>query len=367
MAIVPSYFRDLAESQNLQFIIDNSALQLSGESQWRNWLTQAPPQVDLKFDAAIGRDRVAAAASLVDSDAPAPLRSRRSLEKYSGKIPAIKEKFRMNQDDMRNIEILRALPIAGGSDALLNYLVRDVQDAAVSGDKRIDIMLFQALSTLQVDINVTNNPDGTVFGVMDLLGDATTQKQGVPKIWSDITSDPITDIDNFLEKNRVARGRSFGRIIMSYTAWTNFKKATAVRTALAGFYNTGKTSSSFAVTLGNLNEYMNANLWPTIEVINYQAVVEVDGLPTYINPWDTQAVVFVPAGKVGTLFNAISMETIHRVPGKTYANFGPTLVSKWCEQDPLVEFTGMEMNAFPGVNIESIYILKTETVQANFV
>ncbi|HTE08104.1 MAG TPA: major capsid protein [Flavitalea sp.] len=329
-------------------------------------MTEAPAQVDLKFDAVVGHDRVAAAASVVDSDAPAPLRSRRAIEKYSGKIPAIKEKFRLSQDDMRNIEIIRALGIAG--DTLYNYVVRDTEDAAISGDKRIDLMLLQAMSTLQIDVNLTNNPDGAYFGVIDLLGNATTQKQGVPVIWSTAaTAKPTQDIDNFLEINRNTRGRTFGRIMMSLTAWNYFKNTVDVRSNLASFYNTGKAGNTFAVTLNNVNEYMNANQWPNIEVINYQVNVEVDGASTFINPWDAEAVVFIPAGKVGTLFNAVSMEKFHPVAGKSYANFGPTLVSKWADQDPLVEYTAMEMNAFPSVNIDSVFILKTQTVQASFV
>jgi hypothetical protein len=363
--IVPSYFSTLAQSQNLQFLLDSSQINLEGQSIWRNWLDVGIPQMSLNFDSAIGRERIAAAASIVDSDAPAPLRSRNKLELYKGKIPAIKEKFRMNQDDMRAIEVLRALPVAGGNNtALISFLNKDLQEAAVSGDKRIDIMLLQALSTLTIDVTATNNPDGVIYGTIDLLAQSY-QSQGVPVVWTDATNaKPIDDIENFLQAMWNLRGRQFGRILMSYELWINFKKTAQVKSYLATFYNTGKTTSAFAVTLNTVNEMFTANMWPQIEIVNHTANIEVDGSPTFIKPFNSNNVAFVPNGKLGTLFNAVSMEQVHPVAGKNYATFGPTLVSKWGESDPLVEYTGMEMNAFPALNVDGIFILKTDTVFA---
>jgi len=366
--IVPSYFSNLAASQNLQFLIDTAQLELEQQSIWRNWLNVGLPQMSLSFDSAIGRERIAAAASVVDSDAPAPLRSRPKLELYKGKIPAIKEKFRMNQDDMRTLEVLRALPLQGGNnDALIRFLDSDLRSAAVAGDKRVDLMLLQELSTLQVDISLTNNPDGVAYGTIDLLSDATTQLQGVPIVWSSAsTAKPITDIENFIITNWNKRGRQFGRIVMSYELWQVFRATTQVSDMLKSFFNVGKANGTFANTLDNVNAMFTANGWPMIEVINHVTNIEVDGVPTYVKGFNANNVAFVPAGKVGTLFNAVSMESIHRVQNKTYASFGPTLVSKWAESDPLVEFTGMEMNAFPVINVDQVYVLKTETVKASF-
>jgi hypothetical protein len=366
--IVPSYYATLSESQNLQFLLDSSQANLEQQSIWRRWLNVGLPQMSLNFDAAIGRERIAAAASIVDSDAPAPLRSRPKLELYKGKIPAIKEKFRMNQDDMRSLEVLKALPLAGGNNAaLISFLNKDLQEAAVSGDKRIDLMLLQALSTLSIDISTTNNPDGLVYGTIDLLA-ASYQSQGVPVAWSSSsTATPIDDIENYVIINRDTRGRTFSKILMSMRLWNVFKKTTQVKNNLASFYNTGKTANAFAVTLNNVNEYMMANMWPTIEVVEHNTAIETDGVASYVRGFNDNNCAFVPDGKIGTLFNAVSMEEIHRVSGKSYAKFGPTLVSKWAESDPLVEFTGMEMNAFPSINIDAVYVLKTETVQASFV
>ncbi len=365
--ILPSYFGDLATNQNLQFILDQSQDVLGQQSIWRNFLDLGITQASLDFTAAIGRDRISAVASVVDSDSPAPLRSRNKLEKYSGKIPAMKEKFRMNQDDMRNIEVLRAMNFANTSgNNILQFLVKDVQEAAVAGDKRVDLMMLQGVSTLTIDVSATGNPDGAAFGTLDLLAQSY-QKQGVPTVWTDPASTPLDDIQAFVDINRNTRGRTFGYIMMTQTLFNNIRKTTQAKSYLASFFNIGKASASFAVTVDNINEYLSANNLPTIIIINYTSMIEVDGQPTYVQGFNVNNVAFVPAGKLGTLMNAFAMETRYPVAGKNYASYGATLVGKWLEQDPLVEFTGMEMNAFPALNVDSIFVLTSNVVQASFV
>lgn len=369
MAIIPSYYTGLASSANMQFLLDSSQANLEQQSIWRSWLNPGIPQMSLTFEAAIGRDRIAAAASIVDSDAPAPLRSRNKIERYSGKIPAIKQKFQMTQDDMRNLEVLKALQLGSNNNQMLiDFLVKDMTECAVAGDKRVDHMFLQALSTLSVDVTTTNNPDGVAYGTVDLLPQSY-QLQGVPTVWSDVASTPVDDIENFITINRDTRGRTFGKILMSTRLWNYFKKTTQVKSYLASFYNTGKANSAFAVTLANVNEYFTQNGWPIIQIIEHNTHIEVDGKPTFVRGFDDNNVAFVPDGKIGTLMSAFSMEELpqHRVAGKSYAMFGRTMISKWGENDPLREFTMCEMNAFPALDIDSIFVLKTQTVQSSFV
>lgn len=372
MAIIPSYYGDLAASQNIQFMLDQSQQNLDAQSIWRTFLDLATPSMSLTFDSVIGRDRIAAAASIVDIDSPAPLRSRNKIERYTGKVPTMKEKFRMQQEDMRNIEIIRALQTTGSTSVggnIAEFLLKDLTEAAVAGDKRIDYMFLQGISTFAIPVNTTNNPDGIVTAApIDLLPLASgVQSQGVPVVWSDSANcTPIDDIEMFIQKNANVRGRNFGRIMMSNDLWYVFKKSTQVKNMLQTFFNVGKGTTAYAVTQANINEFFAANGWPAIEIVNYTTNIETDGLPTFVKGFDVNAVVFAPAGKLGLLHNSISMEKLHPVAGKNYATYGATLVGKWCEQDPLVEFTGMEMLAFPGINIDGIFKLTTNVVKASF-
>lgn len=370
MPIVPSFFGNYANDANIQVMIDNSLDVLQGESIWRRYLTEGIPQASLTFESAIGRSRIEAAASIVDPDAPAPLRSRNKLEFLTGKIPTMKEKFRMSQAEMRTIQSIMENARFRDNQrvrALLNTLWDDVRKCATAGDKRVDFMLLQALSTLTVDTSVTLNPDGAAYGVVSLMARAY-QRQGVPVVWTDLANaKPIDDIENYMDAIYTNFGRVFGKIMMSRDMWLKFKRTAQVIDRLKSFFNIGKANGTYAATIDNVNEMFMAEGWPMIEIVNKSIGVESDGIITPYKPFDVNNIAFVPDGTLGELQNAYSMELMKPVVGKNYATFGPTLVSKWCEDDPLVEFTGMEMNAFPALTqIDGIFILTTDVVQANY-
>lgn len=367
MAVVPSIFGNLADSQNMQAVIDNSLDALNSQSIWRNYLSVGIPSASLTFESVIGRSRIEAAASIVDPGSKKPIRARNKGDVYTGKIPSIRQKFPMMEQDFRAMMMLEStiLNPSARKQELIRLLYDDVSKCATSTDKRVDIMLLQILSTLQVDVSTTNNPDGVAYGTVDLLSQPY-QKQGVPVVWSDATNaDPFADIEAFIQKNQTSRGRTFGRILVPYELWINMKKSAKVKAALSTFWGY-KQNALGAVTVGTVNEWLVANMLPTIEVINYTAGIESDGVITSYRPFNASNVAFVPNGLIGTLENAIAVEERMPAPGVQYAMYGRTLVSKWGETDPVLEYTGCELNAFPAVDIDSIYVLTTETVKASF-
>lgn len=366
MAVVPSYFGTLAEGQNLQALIDNSLEALNSQSIWRRYLNVGVPSASLTFEAVVGRSRIEAAASIVDPDSKKPIRSRNKLDIYTGKIPSIQQKIPMKQSDFRAMMMLESTMIndAARKQQLIDMLFNDVSRCATAADKRVDIMLLQGISTLQIDVSTTNNPDGVAYGTVDLLANAN-QVQGVPVVWSNTASTPITDIEGFVSINKT-RGRTFGRILMPFEVWVNFKKTTEVKSALSTFY-TGKANQTVALTLNTINEYLVANMLPVIEVVDYTAAIETDGMLSTFRPFDANNVAFVPDGMVGTLANAIAVEERIKAPQVSYAMYGRTLVSKWMENDPPLEWTGCELNAFPAIDTDGIFILETDTVQASFI
>jgi len=368
MAVVPSFFGSLAESQNLQVLIDNALADMNAQSVWRRYLTVGVPSASLTFEAVIGRNRIEAAASIVDPGSKKPIRSRNKADVYTGKIPSITQKFSMTEQDFRNMMMLESTVMdpAGRKQILMDLLYDDVTKAAVAPDKRIDIMLLQILSTLQVDVNITNNPDGVAYGTVDLLAQSY-QKQGVPTVWSNATdADPFADIENFVLKNKNSRGKTFGKILVPMELWINMKKNAKVKAAMNTFWGY-KQNAPGAITVNAMNEYLIANMLPPIEVIDYTSGIESDGVIGYYRPFAATNVSFIPNGTIGTLANAIAVEERIKAQQVSYAMYGRTLVSKWRDTDPIAEWTGCELNAFPAVDIDSVCVLTTETVQASFV
>jgi hypothetical protein len=360
MAIVASIFGDLASKQNMQALIDNSIDFLQSQTIWRQYLDWGIPQVSLSFETAIGRSRIKSAASLVDIDAPAPVRGRGKLEILSGKIPTMKSAFELNQTDYRALKQLESLPISNAArkDALIKKLFDDVSDAATSTDRRLDIMFLQAVSTFKIDCSVLGNPDGAAFGEVDLLAGAN-QTRLVSKVWSDATADPFKDINDVVNYASLS-GRKFAEIWMDQETWLNIKNLASVKAAISGYQNPG-SNKNFTVTEAMVNEYLVANKMPPIKVINERRAIQEDGEDKVINPFKKENVVFMPAGKLGLVHNALSMEEMEAVEGIMYAKYDRTLLAKWRDNNPWKEFTQVELNAFPALEaIDGIFHLKTD-------
>jgi hypothetical protein len=363
MAIVASVFGNLASNQNLQALIDNSINAFQSQSIWRNYLDWGIPKMELTFATVIGRSRIEAAASIVDPDSPAPLRGRSSAELLEGKIPTMKQAFNLNQADYRALLMLQNLPMPDSSkkQQLIQKLFDDVQKASVATDKRIDIMFLQAISTLKIDLSLTFNPDGVAFGSIDLLAKAE-QTMKVKTTWivaNAATADPLADIENVVN-TAAASGRSFAEIWIDQALWLTIKNFDKVKSAISGFQNPG-SNKNFLVTVDRVNEYLAANKLPMFKIINERRGIEKDGSVTTINPFKTENVSFIPAGKLGIVHNAICVEEVEPVAGVNYAKYDRTLLSKYRDNNPWMEYTQVELNAFPALeSIDGIYILTSD-------
>ncbi len=360
--IVDSIFGDLARPANIQGLIDGQIPLLFAKSKWRQYLDWGIPQTDLTFDTVIGRKRIEAAASIVDPDAPAPLRARGKLEKLTGKIPTMKEAFTLNQSDYRKLKSMQSLPISDQAikDALIKNLDDSVTAAGLSTDYRIDIMFFQGVSTFTVDTGIIQNPDGANLGTIDLLAESY-QKRGVVKSWdhADNNADIFKDIED-LVLYAASRGRSFKEIWIDQEKWLKVKNNLTVQAKLQSFY---RQTQNVANTLNNVNEYMSENKFPPFVIINERRNIELDGNDTIINPFEKNNVVFIPDGKLGIVHNAVAIEEWEPIEGINYAKYDRALIAKWRENNPWKEFTQVELNAFPALEaIDGIYILQTTTV-----
>ena len=365
MAIVDSIFGDLAKSASLQALVDNSAVDLYPTAVWREFLDVGLPQASLTFESVIGRSKVQAAASLVDPDAPAPKRGRPALETLSGKIPTIKEQMEMNQSDYRAIMAIKEnsrLKKEGVDAMIVKYLNDDVKIVSKSTDDRLDFMTIQAMSSFTIDTSVIANPDGAVAGTIDLLPQAS-QTRTSWKVWSDILADPFKDIEAVVDYAGSV-GRKFKEIHIDRATWTTMKNLAAVKSSVSALYNPG-SNKNYVVTLSSVNEYLVENQLPTIKIVNYRYGIQKDGIVTPTNPFKATNIVFVPDGKLGVLHNATAIEEWSPVAGVSYAKYGNALISKFQDNNPWKEYTGIELNAFPGLEaIDGIYHLKTDVATA---
>lgn len=347
-----------AYTDKLQLIID-SRLDAFAPTWFEQYFDWAPAQASLTYVSAIGRSRIEAAASVVDRDSKTPLRARPALEKLSGEIPAIKEAMKMSESDYREFITMQNLPgvdDASKKDQLLAFMFDDVKRVGDSTSKRIDFMALQAVSTGQIDMSATNNPDGIAAGTIDLLM-PSANKSNAATTWANVAANPLTvDIPTIIKAGR-AKGNRYSKILMTPDLFWKFAAITEVKNLLSNFVGF-KQAGNILPTLDNINSFMTANSYPVIELVDEYIGIEKDGVITASNPFASTAAVFVPQGKLGSIKNAIPIERIRPVDKVNYANFNKTLISKWSENEPFGEWTKAELNAFPAFeSIDSTYIL----------
>ncbi len=353
---IQSIFGDYAQKMQVQ--ID------SAESRflpifYSKYFDFAPSQLSLTFASVIGASRIEAAASIVNRSSAAPLRSRPQFTKFQGEIPAIKEKFSMREEDYRDFKTLQQLSVSDEAKKkqLLDLLFNDVKKAGDAAHKRVDIMVLEAISTGKISLTIENNPDGIVLtNPIDLLMPEGNRKTASVKWSLHATATPLKDISDMVEDAH-KKGRSFEKILMSRNVWVQFRKCKEVTDSLVSFRILQKGAG--IATLANVNEYLQEEKLPYIEIVDEVIGIEKDGIVNPLRPFSENNVSFIPSGKLGVIKNALTIEQLQPVQHVSYATYNNALISKWQENDPWAEFTAVELNAFPAFEaIDNTFLLE---------
>lgn len=343
-----------AYSEQMQAIIDKRMDRFKVPT-FSTYLDWDVPQVDLTFADVIGRSRIEAVASVIGDDAVSPLRSRAGLEKLEGRIPTISHKYAMNNSDYRGYITLQNQNNVNDDvkkRQIIDLIFKDVKNAADGCNARMDVMFLQAISTGKVDLTASGNPDGVAVGSVDMLM-PTANVKNVAKVWTDAAATPTVDIEGVISAGQ-AKGITFEKILMSRPT---FNKLAGNKEIQGIFKN---AISSNLATLANVNEFFVANGLPRIELIDSMFGLEKDGVIETFKAFADDVLVFVPAGKLGTVKNALPVEGgLMNVSGHTYADVDRVKIAKWSTTEPMNEYTRGQLLAFPAISsIDAIFHLK---------
>lgn len=345
-------------TSQLQVVIDN-ALALFAPTWFEKYFTMGVKQATLDFETIIGAQRIEAAASVASRDGEAPLRSRPGLKKLKGEIPVIKEKFRMSEKDYRNWEVLKALTTSDTAkkDAMLKLLFDDLTKAGNAAMKRMDIFCLQGISSGQISLTVSVNPDGVVWqDPIDLLApDANYHESAVS--WAEADNADIFEDINTVVTLALAAGKRFAKMLISQNVWLKIMKSKKLISIVAA-YAGQRDVTNMRPTLANVNSYLTEQGWPIFEVVEEVIGIEKDGIIGTIKPFDQNNVSFIPAGVLGEIKQALAIEEFQKVEKVSYADFKGVLLSKWSQNEPFAEYTKCEWNAMPSFDaIDNIYYL----------
>src|SRR5690554_4876532 len=163
MAKEKSIFQEIADSQRFQIMVDE--LSDSIATPWyRQYFPLSAPQMSLNYMTVLVGNANVTAASVVSRDGETPLRSREAVSMLQGEIPAIKVMRKLSERQYREYLSLQAMqvPDATKKQQALSLIWGDTKYVIESIDKRLDFLVAEGLSTGEITLTTTNNPDGLV-------------------------------------------------------------------------------------------------------------------------------------------------------------------------------------------------------------
>lgn len=327
------------------------------------------PVIDLKWETLTGEKGAPVMAEVVSYDSSAPEKTRQVVKKMSGDINKISVARSLNERDWIKYTTLKNL---AGSDtnkqALLDLVFKDIDFVYNGVRARMEWYCMQAMSKGSITLDSTNSA-GLItetaidFGVDSKYGFGDSGFGGAA--WSNANSSkPTVDIDKMVELAR-ANGHILSYMIMSTREFNNFKRSADVIANCKAYVN---VQQKYALTLNVVNEFLSANAYPQIIIIDPLVTFEnEDHIPTTINPWAEGKVTFLTDMAVGDIQNAPLMsessDAYNKIAITAKQDF--TLISKYSELNPVKEVTIGEANAFPVLNDpQAIYMF--DSLNASF-
>jgi len=316
----------------------------------------------LTWTSLTGSEGAPVMADVVEYNASAPLKSRRTIAKATGDIPKIVIKRGMDEKDYNDYIVMKAL---SGADAdkteLLRIVFNDVNFCYTGCLARTEWLGLQALSTGQLSLDENNN-NGKVTEVVVNFGIPTANKSGVTAAWSNpTTGKPITDIRAKAAYIR-SKGDTARYIVMDETTYFNMINTDEVKASWA-LYQRIADNKVAVPSLESLNAMLTAERLPIVYIVD--SLVRHESKPkvfTNVSPWKTGKVAFINDLKVGKILHGPiaeeNSEALKKIATQTKVDH--ILVTKWSELEPFGEFTKGQSNCFPTFgDVDSIYLMNT--------
>lgn len=292
-------------------------------------------------------------ADIVSLDSSLPLKKRDSIGKVEGRIPKIGMKKTLNENQMDEIELLKA---RGQFDRVRNVLYNDAFKCVEGVEEMKEYLALQAVSTGAI---VVADEDKPGIGIrVDFAIDADNQ-YGVTNTWDNTAINPLDDIERMIDGARDA-GYSLRYIHMGKLKSKEFLKHPKV-IEFYGSYLQFVGSNIPKPSLAKINEAMNEEFGVTINVIDRTVNFERDGKKTVVDCWNNDMVVGTVDLNLGTMTFTDNMEEKYSAKQVDYTKVGShILVSKYHDVDPIREFTSSQARVLPVLqDVDSIFYLNT--------
>ncbi len=318
---------------------------------WKTFFAPKPTPF-LDYKALIGTEGPPVAADVVAYNSEAPEKTRKVISQYNGKIPAIRMKKKMDENDILQYNIAKAT--MGDKNALLDMIFDDVKACYLGVHAMLDYIACQILATSTVTFNKTYSAGIVTADAVDYQLPAARKRKvksaTATRAWDNAstTAMPITDFRDIVDAARDAGIPQPKYAIMNST---NFNRM-IVRDECANLVwgLTVNTPTTFAgrPSLKQLNQALVQQGLPQVVVINTYVYLENENhVQTSTDPWGSTYVTFVPELQCGKMLFGPLAEELNPPKHIIQKKQDGVLISRWGEVDPVQEITKGETNAFP--------------------
>jgi len=315
---------------------------------------------DMHWDSTdINRSMVAA--DVVSLGSPLPLKKRDRISRAGGKLPKVGILFHKDEQDISDINVM----IARGAreSAVAAKIMDDVKKSITGVDLRNEILFLEGLSTGMCLVDSETN-DGTGiranFGYKD-----ENIMHAITAPWKSASATPVDDITQVFDKAE-EDSVTIEHAYISEKAFKRLRNSEQGKILAARFLNVVFTSTSQLTVpkKETLLEALEDEFGATFHIVKSSIRIEKpDGSHVTVKPFAEDNVVFVPTENIGRLVYGTLAEETHPVNGVDYEKSGSyTLVSKFSENNPLMEYTSAQAICLPVIDeADSIYLLHTDS------
>ena len=352
-----SNFKDLVK-KNFVALASKYYEKVNGSAEAPNYLHDSmlteEYSVDMNYASVTG-DYSRVTADIVSFDSPLPLKKRSSIKKSTGEIPKMGMKYILNEKQMNQLRLLKAMP--GRVAELARKVFADVENGIFGIKELIEYAFLVGLSSGQTIVPDETN---TGTGVRIDYGISDANQFGAETKWSDPAAKPVDDIVRIVQAASDA-GVSPSHIWMDVATMMALQNNAQIKQYYAQSLNfvganVGTPTRDQVVAL------FAAGWNLTLTVIDRSFTFEKNSIRTVKKGWTPNMVVFTVGTNVGQLVYSTLAEEEWPVEGTTYAKPNPyILVSKSGQTDPVSEKTAVQALAFPVLqDVDSIFYLDTE-------
>lgn len=350
----PTLFPEYAERfmpsiQKLTEKINGGRKQLTYLSKGENSILRTEFSPDNKYEISTVSTKYIAA-DFVAADSPLPLKSRGTLSTASGRLPKLGMKRMLRESDLTTV--LEIQSKGTKQQEVMKRLTADPVACSTGIDEKIEYALLFGLSNGYVALADDSKPGELLRINYGYLPENTFSAEEKGQI-------SLEDIRRMIEK-AISDGNSITRIYIARKAYNALRATRAARELVA--IGSGQVVMEDAVLpvprVSAFNEAFRDEFGAEIVVVDRSVVVEKNGQPVKVIPWNPSRVIGTCTDQVGALVYGQLAEEKFPVEGVTYQLVDKyKLIAKYSSTDPLTEMTTGQALAAPIIeNADQIYI-----------